>query len=109
MSRDRIDKRQFAFVTNIAQHGLQLSDLAVGLGTLALLYVVARVGAQSFVHFSPPEVIPTVSLDPANLPNYAARSALRMFIALLCSVLFTLVYGYAAAKNRRAEKVLIPL
>ena len=50
-----------------------------------------------------------VSLDPANLPNYAARSTLRMFIALLCSIVFTLIYGYAAARSRRAEKILIPL
>ncbi|MBV8070305.1 MAG: ABC transporter permease subunit, partial [Acidobacteriaceae bacterium] len=88
---------------------LGLPDLAVGLGTLTVLYVAARVGSQSLVHFSPPEVIPTVSLDPRSLPNYAARSTLRMFIALFCSVIFTFIYGYAAARSRRAEKVLIPL
>ena len=86
-----------------------LPDVAVGLGVLTLLYVVARVGAQSLVKFSPPEVIPSVSLDPRNLPNYAARSTLRMFVALAASVLFTFVYGYAAARSRRAERVLIPL
>ncbi|MGC2658315.1 MAG: ABC transporter permease subunit [Bryobacteraceae bacterium] len=32
-----------------------------------------------------------------------------MFIALIISTLFTLVYGYAAARSHRAEKVLIPL
>ena len=89
--------------------GFGLADLAVGLGTLALLYVIARVGAESLVHFAPPEVIPTISLDPANLPNYAARSTLRMFLALFASVLFTFAYGYIAAHSRRAEKVLIPL
>jgi NitT/TauT family transport system permease protein len=88
---------------------LGLPDLAVGLGTLTLLCVAARVGSQSLVHFAPPEVIPRVSLDPANLPTYAARSTLRMFIALFCSVIFTFIYGYAAARSRRAEKVLIPL
>ena len=85
------------------------ADLAVGLGTLALLYVVARVGAESLVRFSPPDVLPTVSLDPINLPNYAARSTLRMFLALIFSTLFTFVYGYAAARSRRAERVLVPL
>ncbi len=88
---------------------LGLADVAVGLGILTLLYVIARVGAESFVHFVPPEIIPTVSLDPHNLPNYAARSTLRMFIALVASTLFTFIYGYAAAKSRRAEKVLVPL
>jgi NitT/TauT family transport system permease protein len=85
------------------------ADLAVGLGTLALLYAAARVGAESMVRFQPPDVIPAVSLDPLNLPNYAARSTLRMFLALIFSTLFTFVYGYAAARSRRAEKVLVPL
>jgi NitT/TauT family transport system permease protein len=88
---------------------LGLADLAVGLGTLTLLYVITRVGAESFVRFSPPEVIPSVSLDPGNLPNYAARSTLRMFIALGLSTVFTFIYGYAAARSRRAERVLVPL
>ena len=87
----------------------KLSDIAVGLGTLALLYVIARVGAQSLVRFSPPDIIPSISLDPRNLPNYAARSTLRMFVALFFSTLFTFVYGYVAARNRRAERVLVPL
>src|ERR1700733_7183601 len=85
------------------------ADLAVGLGTLALLYVAARVGAESFVRFHPPDVIPQISLDPRNLPNYAARSTLRMFIALICSTLFTFIYGYSAARSPKAERVLVPL
>jgi NitT/TauT family transport system permease protein len=85
------------------------ADLAVGLGVLLLLYLAARVGRESFVSFHPPDILPHVSLDPRNLPNYAARSVLRMFLALIASTLFTLVYGYVAARNRRAEKVLIPL
>ncbi len=86
-----------------------LADLAVGLSVLTLLYVVARVGAQSLVRFNPPDVIPSVSLDPRNLPNYAARSTLRMFLALGFSTVFTFVYGYAAARSKRAERVLVPL
>jgi NitT/TauT family transport system permease protein len=86
-----------------------LADLAVGLGTLTLFYVIARLGAQALIKFAPPDIIPSVSLDPRNLPNYAARSTLRMFVALFFSVVFTFVYGYAAARSRRAEKVLVPL
>ena len=86
-----------------------MADAAVILGTLFLLYVAARTGSESLVKFHPPDIIPAVSLDPHNLPNYAARSTLRMFIALIASTIFTLIYGYAAAHNRRAEKVLVPL
>jgi NitT/TauT family transport system permease protein len=61
------------------------------------------------VSFHPPDVSPVVSLDPRNLPDYTLRSTLRMFIALGCSTLFSLLYGSLAAHNRQAEKVLIPL
>jgi NitT/TauT family transport system permease protein len=88
---------------------LGLADVAIGLGVLTLLYVASRVGAQSLVKFSPPDIIPAVNLDPRNLPDYAARSTLRMFIALALSTVFTFVYGYIAARNRRAERLLVPL
>jgi NitT/TauT family transport system permease protein len=70
---------------------------------------VARVGAGALVSFEPPNIVPAIDLDPRNLPYYAGRSTLRMFIALFFSTVFTLVYGYIAAKSRRAERVMIPL
>jgi NitT/TauT family transport system permease protein len=81
----------------------------VTLGTLLLLYVVARVGSESLVRFNPPHYVPLIKLDPVNLPNYAARSTLRMFVALGFSLVFSLVYGYVAAKSRLAERLLVPL
>jgi NitT/TauT family transport system permease protein len=50
-----------------------------------------------------------LSLDPANLPEYAARTTLRMLIAMALSLLFTFTYATLAAKNRRAERLLVPL
>lgn len=50
-----------------------------------------------------------IALDPANLPEYAMRTTLRMLVAMMASLLFTLVYGTLAAKSRRAEKVLVPM
>jgi hypothetical protein len=52
---------------------------------------------------------PVVSLDPANLPEYALRTILRMLAAMVASLLFTITYGTLAAKSRRAELVLVPL
>jgi NitT/TauT family transport system permease protein len=49
-----------------------------------------------------------ISLDPAVLPEYALRTVLRMFMALIASLVFSLSYAALAAKNRHAEKVLIP-
>jgi NitT/TauT family transport system permease protein len=100
---------RFAPQADIRRRSLGLADLAVGLGVLFVLYVIAHVGAQSLVRFQPPQILPSISLDPRNLPNYAARSTVRMFLALGCSMLFTLAYGYAAAHSRRAERVFIPL
>ncbi|MEN9209190.1 MAG: ABC transporter permease subunit, partial [Thermostichus sp. DG02_2_bins_29] len=86
-----------------------VADVAVVFGTLVLLAAVAQVGEGAFARFQPPAVVPEIDLDPRNLPYYAARSTLRMFIALGFSTLFTLIYGYIAAKSRWAERILIPL
>src|ERR1700724_2251342 len=49
-----------------------------------------------------------VTLDPAHLPEYALRTTLRMFAAILCSLLFTFVVATLAAKSRKAELVIVP-
>jgi NitT/TauT family transport system permease protein len=49
------------------------------------------------------------SLDPRHLPEYAARTTLRMLIAMVVSLVFTFTYATLAAKNKRAERLLIPL
>lgn len=102
-------KRTFPSPEALRRLPFGLADVAVILGTLALLALIARVGAGALVSFTPPDDVPGVSLDLRNLPYYAARSTLRMFIALFFSLLFTLIYGYVAANSRRAEQVLIPL
>jgi NitT/TauT family transport system permease protein len=86
-----------------------LADVAVILGTLVILALIARVGVGALDVFHPPLQVPQIDLDPRNLPYYAGRSTLRMFVALFFSTLFTLVYGYIAANSRRAERVMIPL
>ena len=50
-----------------------------------------------------------LSLDPVHLPVYAARTTLRMFAALVFSLVFTFTYATWAAKSPRAEKLLVPL
>ena len=50
-----------------------------------------------------------VVLDPARLPEYALRSTLRMFAAIVASLLFTFVVATLAAKSRKAELVIIPM
>src|SRR6202521_5007161 len=50
-----------------------------------------------------------ISLAPSALVGYAARTALRMLIAMLASLVFTFTYATLAAKSRRAEIILVPL
>ena len=50
-----------------------------------------------------------IHLGIVHLPYYALRTTLRMFIALMFSLLFTFSYATLAAKSRRAATVLIPI
>jgi NitT/TauT family transport system permease protein len=83
-------------------------DLVVLIAVLVVLYALLQVGHGATASFNPAG-LSHVSTDPARLPYYALRSLARMFIALFFSFVFTLAYGYAAARSRRAEKILIPV
>ena len=82
-------------------------DAVVGAGVFLLIYVVVRVGASAHVPIHPGRA-PAIDTSPSRLPYYAARSLLRMFIALFFAYTFSLGYAYVAARNRRARRVLIP-
>jgi NitT/TauT family transport system permease protein len=89
--------------------GLRWADIVVGAALLALLFGLLKLAPALNAPFLPKTAPSAVSTDPADLPYYAVRSLLRMFIALILSVIFTFVYATAAARLRRVEKVLIPL
>ncbi len=76
---------------------------ALVIGGLALIAVGGHETLQPLAHS------PAISLDPRVLPNYALRTTLRMLAAIICSTVFTFVYGALAVKSRRAEQVLVPL
>ncbi len=50
-----------------------------------------------------------IDLSPWVLPKYTFFSMVRGIIAYGLSLIFALVYGYWAAKDKLAEKVLVPL
>lgn len=79
-----------------------------GLLVVGILVFFAEASRQVLQPLAELKVTP-LSLDPANLPEYAARTVLRMLIALDLSLLFTLTYGTLAAKSKRAEVVLLPM
>lgn len=51
----------------------------------------------------------TIDLSVARLPYYAGLSTLRMAIAYVISLVFSLVYARVAAGSRTAERIMLPL
>ncbi len=74
---------------------------------LGLLALFAWGGSQMSAPYAFGQELP-ISLDPRVLPAYALRTVLRMFWALVASLLFSFAYAALAAKSRQAEKLLIP-
>ena len=85
------------------------ADLAVFVGAAVILWLVVRIGGGMAAPWTVAGAPSSISTDPFQLPYYAARSLLRMFAALGLSLVFTFFYATAAARSRRAAKVLIPL
>ena len=83
-----------------------LQELPIAFAGLALFY-----GILSLARYwnSPIGAQAAIRLDPGALPVYAAYSVARIAIAYLLSLAVTLVYGYVAAHNEKAEKLMIPL
>jgi NitT/TauT family transport system permease protein len=83
-----------------------LRDLPILLAALAFFYAVL-----SMTHYwmTPAGAPMEIHLEPSALPRYAMFSVLRIAAAYVVSLAFTLVYGYVAAYNTRAEKFMVPL
>lgn len=82
------------------------SDFLILLALLTFIY--------SILHFAQEwrgeiKSVVKINLSPLALPEYTLYSLLRGFAAYGISLIFTLVYGYVAAYNRRAEKIMVPL
>lgn len=83
-------------------------DLAALLLVLAVIVVLGWGAKAMLGQYHIGQTI-HISLNPTHLPYYALRTVLRMLIALCFSLLFTFTIGTLAAKNRHAERLLIPM
>ncbi len=83
-----------------------LVDLAIVVGLAGLLYGLSQVGGEWTGRLRQ-----TVEIDLSvwALPRYTFFSLCRGLMAYVLSLGFTLVYGYWAAKDRVAERILVPL
>jgi NitT/TauT family transport system permease protein len=83
-------------------------DVLAVLLIFGLLVFLSEASRHLFEPLAELQKQPT-SLDPRNLPEYAARTTLRMLIAMVLSLIFTFTYATLAAKSKRAERLLVPL
>ena len=85
-----------------------LFDIVAGVCIFGALVYVTNIARGTLAPLDAPEAT-TIVLDPWFLPGYAVRTTLRMFAALVCSLLFTFTYATWAAKSRRAGLILVPI
>src|SRR5262245_39068449 len=82
------------------------ADLLVVAGVAGLLFGLSDLARE---WRGPHRPAVEIDLSPRALPEYTFFSLCRGLLAYSLSLGFTLVYGYWAAKDHRAERVLLPL
>ena len=99
-------RRPFRFgPVSLGRPAFSAADLVIVAGLGAVLALAIRLAWRA------PAVVagPTISLAWSALPWYALLSTSRMAAAYVLSLLFSLAYGYFAARSQAARKVLMPL
>ncbi len=105
----RADRAARTSLLGLGVRGLMpnVYDLVVFILIAGVFVALAHGAREMGAPLSKLDVAP-VTLDPTNLPDYALRTTLRMFAAILASLLFTFTVGTLAAKSRKAELVIVP-
>ncbi|MEN6388628.1 MAG: ABC transporter permease subunit [Candidatus Cryosericum sp.] len=83
-----------------------LADIVIILGVLGIFYGIIQAGRE-WTGILRPTVL--IDLSFRALPRYTLFSLIRGLAAYGISLLFTIIYGYWAAKDRLAEKLLVPI
>jgi NitT/TauT family transport system permease protein len=76
------------------------------LAVVGLIVAIIRTAAQFREPF---HVNLIISTNIAALPSYTAQTLIRMVVAYLASLIFTLIYAYSAYRFRTMALILIPL
>lgn len=99
----------FVALTSLGRRTLPNVWDVVALCLVLGLFALAAFGSRGMtLPLEAPETA-RLSLDYAELPYYGLRTTLRMFVAIVFALIFTLIYATLAAKSRRAEMILVPL
>ncbi len=77
---------------------------------LELLILFALVGFAYIFYKKEVSVNGIVAtLTVKDLPYYTFRSLMRMFFAYVASLVFSLIYGFAAATSKKREAIMLPI
>jgi NitT/TauT family transport system permease protein len=82
-------------------------DAAVMLALFSLLWSALHFGKGMLVHFDDTVVL-QIDSSPSQIPYYAGRTLLRMWIAFSFSLFFAILTGYLAAKSKTARTFILP-
>jgi NitT/TauT family transport system permease protein len=93
----------------VAKERRELSwvDGAVLLLLFGLLWSLLHFGHGMFASFDPASV-PQLDSSPRQIPYFAGRTLLRMWVAFCFSLFFAVGTGYAAAKSANARAFILP-
>jgi NitT/TauT family transport system permease protein len=83
-----------------------LKDLPIFLAAFSVFYAFL---ATARYWFTPVSSQTQIDLRPGALLEYAMFSVMRIAIAYALSLVFSILYGYVAAYNAKAERLMIPL
>jgi NitT/TauT family transport system permease protein len=86
--------------------GFSWRDLAALAVVGAVIYIVVTFADE---WSAPLQQAVKIDLSVRHLPLYAFYSLMRGVVAYGVSFLFTMVYGYAMARSRGAERIMLPL
>ena len=87
--------------------GFSWIDALVLVCLFSVLWSVMHFGKGMLVAFDP-ATVPALDFSTGQIPYYAGRTLLRMWIAFCFSLLVAISLGYVAAKNRTARAVILP-
>ncbi|HXA76552.1 MAG TPA: ABC transporter permease subunit [Candidatus Acidoferrales bacterium] len=83
-----------------------LRDLPIFLAAFSVFYAFLAMARH---WFAPASSQTEIDLRPGALLEYAMFSVMRIAIAYVISLVFSVAYGYVAAYSAKAERVMIPL
>lgn len=89
------------------RRGFGWVDAFVMLALLGVLWSALHFGKGMLVAFDPATVA-EVDTSPSQIPYYAGRTLMRMWIAFSFSLFFAVATGYIAAKSTKARAVILP-